>query len=764
MTNKYNVIRTIRAMRWCFAVLITMSLLMVPTPVEGVEVSVPVPDAEEAGAKAARDIPRLDAKIKVDGVLSEEVWKNALKMELNYEVQPGENIKPPVKTIVYIYNSKSHFNVGFRCFDPDPNAIRARFSDRDKLWADDWVAVVLDTFNDQRKSYMFVVNPYGVQAEMVESIAGVVNLKWDTIWDSAGHMDDQGYTVEFSIPFSSMRFQNKEGAQTWGFDAVRKYPRALPHIIGLFPRDRNSNCYACQMVKVKGFEGAKPGRNIEIAPTLSVFGSQEREEFIEGKFVEKDSKLDPGVSFQWGITPNMSLNATINPDFSHVEADAALLDINTQFALQYAEKRPFFLEGSDLFLTRLNVIYTRALADPKWGIKLTGKDGVNDIGLFSAQDRITNLVFPGSYGSRSTSLGMDTVGSVLRYRRDIGKVSTLGLLVTDREGKDYFNRVAGVDGYLRLTQHKEVRLQFVASQTRYPGEVAADYNQPDGKFTGTALELFLRHSSRNFYYFVIYQQASPDFRADMGFMPQVGYRHLTGAMIFVWYRNPGHWFSSINLIPTVRYETDFDDNLIFKSVKLSSEYKGPLQSEVFLEANLEKRSFLGTEYDTSRLTANFEMQPSGALSLYLNTKFGNQIDYRNARQGKILWLNPGIGYRLGKRFYLSLDHIYERLNVDAGRLYTANVSNLKAIYQFNKRAFFRAILQYVNYDYNMDNYFRKFNPKFEHLFTQLLFSYKLNPRTVLFLGYSDDYYGLQMYPLTQNNRTLFLKIGYAFRM
>lgn len=762
MTRMYSLFKC------CVTLLISLMVLapvlFSPAAVWGAEVSIPGPDAKEGTSENPTAVPRLNAKIKVDGVLSEEVWQKALKMDMNYEVKPGENIKPPVETTVYIFNNKTHLNVAFRCYDPDPESIRARFNDRDKIWADDWVSVVLDTFNDQRKSYTFACNPFGIQSELVESIAGVVNLQWDTIWNSAGRIDDKGYIVEMAIPFSSMRFQNKEGAQVWGFDATRNYPRSLPHYIGLFPRDRNSNCYACQMLKIKGFEGAKPGRNIEITPTVSVFGSQEREEFIEGKFVEKDSKLDPGISAQWGITPNMSLNATINPDFSHVEADAALLDINTQFALQYPEKRPFFLEGNDLFRTRLNVIYTRALADPKWGVKLTGKDGVNDIGVFSAQDRITNLVFPGSYGSQSTSLDLDTVGSVVRYRRDIGKVSTLGLLVTDREGTDYYNRLAGVDGYLRLTKHKEVRMQFVASQTRYPDEVADDFSQPDGKFTGTALEFFMRHSSRNFYYFLIYQQASPDFRADMGFMPQVGYRHFTGAMIFVWYRNPGHWFTSINLSPTVRYETDFDDNLIFKSIRLSSEYKGPLQSEVYLEGNLEKRSFLGTEYDTSRLTANFEMQPSAALNFYLNSQIGNQIDYRNARQGTQIMLNPGIGYRLGKRFYLTLDHIFERLNVDEGRLYTANVSNLKAIYQFNKRAFFRAILQYVNYDYNMENYIRKFNPKFEHLFTQLLFSYKLNPQTVLFLGYSDDYYGLQMYPLTQNNRTLFLKIGYAFRL
>ena len=711
--------------------------------------------------RAPINIPKIDAKIKVDGVIDEAAWQQALKFELKYEVKPGENIPAPVRTEVYIFYSKTHFYASFHAYDPHPSEIRAFYTDRDKIWDDDWVSVIVDTFNDQRQSFTFACNPLGVQADLLQSISGVNNNSWDTLWYSAGRLVEDGYVVEIALPFSSMRFQGKKDIQTWGLDLSRYYPRSHNHYIGLFPRDRNNNCYACQMQRISGFEGAKPGKNIEIAPSLTAVTTQQREDFPYGDFKEKDSRLDPGISFSWAFTNNLNLNATVNPDFSQVEADVAQLDINTQFALYYPEKRPFFLEGAQIFETRLPIMHTRALAEPDWGIKLSGKEGNNTIGFYSVQDNILNLLIPGSYGNDDVSLDLTTVGTVARYRRDIGRVSVLGLILTDREGKDYFNRVAGFDSYFRFTQHKELRLQFMGSQTRYPGEVALTFEQPEEKFTGTALDVVFRHSSRNFFYQFSFQQVSPNFRADLGFMPQVGYRNYTGWLEAVLFRNPGHWFTKLAFVPVAEYETDYDGNLIYKQLAFITKYTGPMQTYIELTGILGKRSFFGREFDISVVNFSATNQPSGHLLLQLAGAYGDQIDFTNAQQGKKLMLNPIITLKSGRHLSLTLDHVYERATVNAGRLYTANVTNFNFIYQFNRRAFLRTILQYVDYDYNVDNYIYPRDPKYKSLFTQILFSYKLNPQTVLFLGYSDIYYGFQQIPLTQNRWTLFLKVGYA---
>jgi len=717
------------------------------------------PGAPE-GEKVPHRVPEINTKIRIDGVLDDEGWNNALKLELEYEYSPGENIKPPVRTEVFLAFNRDHFYAAFRAYDPDPSAIRARLTDRDHIFDDDWVSISLDTFNAQRRYYRFFCNPLGIQSEAIETSTSR-NTDWDTIWSSAGRVDNQGYIVEMAIPFNSLRFQRKKEDQVWTFDVVRRWPRGLDHMIGIFPHDRNNFCYMCQMEKLVGFKGAKPGKSIEINPTLSSLLTQEREDFPGGEMVKKLDRLDPGITAQWGFTPNMTLIGTVNPDFSHVEADVAQLDINTQFALYYPEKRPFFLEESSIFETRLPAIYTRTLADPDWGIKLTGKEGAHSIGFYSVRDNITNLLFPGSYGSASTSLDMKTLGSVLRYRLDLGKISTLGFLLTDREGNDYYNRLAGVDAFLRITPRKHITAQLLASQTRYPHQAAVDYEQPEDQFTGTAIDFIFRHESRNIGYYASYQQATPDFRADLGFMPQVGYRNISGGIILASWRNPGHWYTFMNAMPTYQHEVDFDGNLIYKSLSLNCTYKGPSQSFISLIGSLGKRSLSGNTFNTNYGDVYLSINPSGALTLYSGVIFGQHIDFANIRQGKRLMLYPGLSVKMGRHFSLDLDHIFERFNVDAGHLYTANVSNLRLVYQFSRRAFLRAILQYANYKYNTELYTFPVDPIYRHLFSQVLFSYKINARTVLFLGYSDDYYGSDVISLTQNNRTFFLKLGYA---
>ena len=699
--------------------------------------------------KTRRRVPFVQGHIRVNGVLSEEIWQQALRLELLYEINPGENIAPPVRTEVWLAHSRTHLYLAARAHDPRPPAIRAHYSDRDTVFEDDWLGITLDTFNDQRHMYTFIANPLGVQADLVE-IHSQVNTNWDAIWESAGVIDDGGYVVEMAIPFSSFRFQPRQGDQTWGLDVVRQYPRRVVHLISLVPRDRNNYCTGCQMDKVTGFAGVKPGKHIEIDPTVSALKTRESE-----------TELSPGLTAHWGLAPNLTLSGAVNPDFSQVEADAAQLDINTRFALYYPEKRPFFLEGTSIFNTRLPAVYTRALAEPDWGLKLTGKTGPFTIGLYGVQDHITNLIFPGSYGSMSTTLADTTLAGVLRGRLDVGETSNIGVLVTHRQGGDYFNRLAGLDAYLRLNQKKYIQAQFLTSRTQYPGSVAADFDQPQDSFNGTALDLLFRHESRDFGYTVSYRQVSPLFRADLGFLPQAGYRHVMAAMIFAWWGSPDHWYTFMNAVPTVEYEVDADNNLIYKSLNLTYTYKGPLQSSISLGGSLGRRAFGSGLFNTDCLQASISLKPSGSLILGLAASYGSHIDFVNCRQGRRTVLNPAFTFKPGRHLYLGLDHIFERLDVDPGRLYTAHVTNLRLVYQFNRRLFLRTLLQYTDYRCNVDNYLDPPDPRSRRLFSQFLFSYKVNPRTMLFLGYSDDHTASHQQPLHQKNRTLFLKIGYA---
>lgn len=706
---------------------------------------------------ATHHVPRVEGDLDLDGRLDEPLWRDAVTFELKYETDPGENIPALVRTVVYFAYNESHVLAAVRAYDPDPSAIRAHYRDHDDIGGDDWCALILDTFNDNRRYFDFFVNPLGVQAEVIESTQGGGGA-WDAIWDAGGAIDDEGYVVEYSIPFSSLSFPRSGREQSWGVDVVRSYPRSVDHRLTLFPRARDNNCYMCQSDSLVGFAGASPGHNVEITPTFTAVatdykvGSRENEESYE-----------PGLTASWGFTPNLTASATINPDFSQVEADAPQLEINNQFALSYSESRPFFVEDAEIFSTRLSTVYTRSLADPQWGVKLAGKEGGQGVGAFVVRDEITNLVFPFAEGSAIASRQARSTGSVARYRRDVGSSSTLGLLITDREGEDgYYNRLGGLDGDVLLTQKDRISFQVVRSQTKYDAQTAADFDQPEGSFEGGAEELLYSHDTRNLDLYFLYRRLDEDFRADLGFIPQVGYYQVEGGGEYAWLNSPDHWWNYLAV------NTGYEQNeklgggpTLHRMWNTWLSYSGLMQSWASVRLTFGDRSYQGGKFDVRYYDIQSGISPSGQLTLGLRTILGNTVDFDHAREADRVRLQPSASFQIGRHFQAGLSHIFERLEVEPGRLYTANVSQAKLVYQIDRRSFVRLILQRAHYDRNAAVYAEGGQDE-ESLLSQLLFSYKLNPRTVLFLGYSDNYYGLDGASIDQTDQTVFAKVGYAW--
>ena len=730
------------------------------------------------GAVKGKDIPfsvpRIETPVKIDAILDEEAWQKAVKVDANIEVRPGENIPAPVKTEALIAYDRDNLYVAIIAYDPDPTKIRANISERDNISGDDWVLILFDTFNDQQRTYDFMCNPLGIQSDFIESPNG--GGEYDAIWDSDGRITDEGYIVEMAIPFNSLPFQNSEDDQTWGFDVVRSYPRTVRHHIGAFPRDRNNNCYMCQALKLEGFGGNKPGKNIELDPTFSALLTQERENITSGSFKEKDRSMEPGITARWGITPNMMLSATINPDFSHIEVDAVQIDINTKFPLYYSEKRPFFLEGSEIFNSRFNLVHTRTLAEPEWGIKLTGKEGKHTLGFFSARDRVTPLVFPGSEGGNNTTLSARSIGSVMRYKLDIGKSSFIGTTISDREGDDYHNRVASIDGELKFTPKDQFGFQAAVSNSGYPRDIVDGFYQPNGDFSGSAYRASYDRNTNKYSIFTRYEEVDPDFRTDMGFMTRAGYDHREIGGEYRWRKGPGHWYNLISIYAGYEMRKDSSENKLNKSYQAQLSYNGPLESSFGIFGSLAKDGYNGKEYDGDLLYIWGSIRPNSSTTLNLNISAGDQIDYANSRQGKQYSVNPSIEQKIGSHFTLSVDHRFQRMTVNSIKLYDANVSNGRFTYHFNRRTFLRFNLQHVDYSRNLDNYLeenRVFNvANTRNLYSQFLFSYRINPQTVFYLGYSDNYsnrnytdeQGRFDDSLIQTNRTFFTKIGYAWRL
>lgn len=751
-------------------ILIGLFFLMCVCPVHSEDEARPPLQGEGTGTREdPYIITPTQVAVKIDGKLNDEAWQGALQLDLPYETWPGENTPAPVRTECYLTYDRSNLYVGFRAFEPHPKKIRAYYFDRDKILFDDFVAIFLDTFNDERRAYGFRSNPLGVQFDDIRtrsntSPGGGTTMAWDAIYNSAGKIYDWGYAVEMAIPFNQLRFQRKKGDQIWGINVRRIYPRNWLHTLDHIKLDRNNDCLMCQYVKIKGFEGLTPGHNVELVPTLTATRTDERSDMPAGEFEKRNQDIEPGLTVRWGIGQNLTLNGTVNPDFSQVEADSLQLDINEPFALSYDERRPFFYEGADYFNTFFNALYTRTMRSPDWGFKLTGKAGANTIGAYVVRDEVTNLIFPGAYGSITTSLGMNNFSSAFRYKLDLGRNYTIGLLLTDREGDDYFNRMGGFDGEFRFSKKDRFRFQFLGSSTRYPGEVAAQFGQEAGDFDGTALDLRYTHDTRNWDFSVGYQDLSEGFRADLGFMPQVNYRQGDVTTGYTWYGGRKSWFRQLALSGAFNYSSNQDGDLVASGANLQFRYDGPWQSMVIVAAGKTREMYNTVEFDQFNGYAYLLMRPTGKLEFSILGHFGDRIDYANTRLGQRVRLNPSLVIKPGKHMRMEFFHIYERLWVDSGRVYTANISQLTGIYHFSVRAFFRAILQYRDYDYNAGNYTFPIAPQVRRFFIQLLFSYKINPRTVLFLGYSDNYLGSQDFDLTQENRTFFVKVSYAWTL
>ncbi len=711
-------------------------------------------------------VSKAESEIKIDGVLNEPAWEKAAKIDVPYEWWPGDNIPALVKTECLVTFSRTKVYFGFRCYDPEPKKVRAHLMDRDAMTTfvmDDHVTLLLDTFNDERRGFQFRINALGVQADAFFSeLEGFEDFSWDAIWASAGKITDYGYCVEIAIPFNQLRFPRMQGKQTWGICIERLYPRSVRHRLRSHPMSRDRQCFLCQINKVTGFEEMSSGHNLEFDPTFTVNRTDTRTNMPDGELKNGKIKIEPGLSARWGITSNLILNATINPDFSQVEADVAQLEVNTRFALRYPEKRPFFLEGADFFLTPLEAMFTRTVYDPLWGIKMTGKVGRNALGFFAAQDRYNTILFPSNQGSWLTSYKEDIFSGVLRYRRDVGKGSTLGFLYTGRAGSDYYNHVTGVDGFLRLTNTKTLNVQFLHSRTDYPGDIAQKNYQATDPFDGDALFVNFLHWARTFGYGFTYQGLTDNFRADYGFIPRVGYHSYDAFVQPIFWTKGQKWFHRISFFLRGLRFTDRKGELTDQDIQIGMDYQGPVQSIFRPTLFIQKEWYNGVMYDKTQFQAYIDFRPRGGMKWTVLTLFGGAIDYENSLPAKSFLIQPTLDISFGKHISLALNDTFQRLSREGDKVYSVNLLQAKLVYNFNVRTFFRVILQYQHLKQNQALYLFPVDAETKTLFTQVLFSYKVNPQTKLFIGYSDNQLGLTEFPLTRRNRTFFLKIGYAF--
>ena len=460
----------------------------------------------------------------IDGKLDDDVWKNAVVLKDFYQVQPGDNIAPSKQTEVMLGYDARFIYVAFHCYD-EPDKVRANIPKRDDIFNDDYVGILFDTFNDKRKAYEFDFNPLGVQADGIWTDGQGEDFSLDVVLESKGMVTSDGYTIEVAIPFKSIRYVG--GKDTlWGAHFWRRIKRFNNELDMWMPLSRDISSWLAQAGHLTGFEGLSAERTLELIPSLTLSETGKRKPPITpaqiaqgGRFVNEPIKFDLGLTGKYSLTPRVTLDFAINPDFAQVESDQLVVQANQRFPIFFAEKRPFFLEGIDIFNTQIAAVHTRAIIDPDYAVKLTGKVDRNTFGLLLASDN-----GPGNFSEdeRPTAnprlLDKNASVGILRLKRDIGKSdSFIGFLGTYRRFVDVYNELAGFDGRFRIDKQKTFSWQALGTHSRRPFFFPEEGKTLDRRENGFIYAIDYNQDGRHFGHEFSMVGRTRYYRADVGF-------------------------------------------------------------------------------------------------------------------------------------------------------------------------------------------------------------------------------------------------------
>lgn len=424
------------------------------------------------------------------------------------------------QTDAYLAYDDRNFYVMFVCFEKHED-LRARLSHREETDADDNVELLLDTFNDQRRAYTYMVNPRGVQTDGLWTEGKAINLSYDAVWTSKARITPQGYLALISVPFKSLRFPNTP-EQKWGIMLRRSLPVATEDSYWPAYTTRVEGRLN-QAAQISGLREISPGRNMQFI-TYALFRSYRAPDLrdpLNPRFSEKSFKGDVGLDAKFILKDSLVLDLTANPDFSQIESDEPQVTVNQRFEVYFPEKRPFFLENSNYFDTPVNYVFTRRIVNPDFGTRLTGKVGKNSIGLLIADDRAPGLAVSPS-DRLANSRALFAVG---RYTRDIGSQSTLGLFYTDREYEGTWNRIGGADARIKIGQNWVATAQGVVSST----QTATSY------LAGPSYKAEIDRTGRQLNYWAIYNNTAAGFVTDVGFFRRSNYRAITQELSWKFY-------------------------------------------------------------------------------------------------------------------------------------------------------------------------------------------------------------------------------------
>jgi hypothetical protein len=739
-------------------------------------------------------VTRTAIEPKIDGILTDAAWKDAAVLTGFSQYSPVDGRPADDSTEVLVTYTDHAIYFAIRAFEPH-GSVAANLADRDRIGSGDHVELFLDTFHDRRRALVFGVNALGNQFDGVYTEGAGTDGNPDFLFQSKGRVVEGGYEVEIRIPFKSIRYQDAE-VQQWGIQVLRRAMHS-GHEQTWTPAVRNAQSFIGQAGSLTGLTNLKTGLVLDVNPVMTSHSNGGPRSLTDPTWRYNYARPEYGGTVRWGVTPNMSINATANPDFSQVEADVGQVVYDPRAAISFPEKRPFFLEANENFQVPNSLIYTRRIVSPIVAAKASGKIGGLNVGVLSAVDDASAVsTVPGAPDPRF---------NILRLRRDVGPQSNIGMVYTDRVAGQSYNRVVGFDSRQVIGTRHVLSSQVVTS-FHHSGAVVAE-GRP-------LFDFALNRSGRKNGYSLVFEGVHPEFFASSGFVSRTGVVRAVAQPRWQWYpANSKLQTISTSIISDNTWEWDrFMDGTEPNDIKMNTSttaiWKGGWSTTLytwtetfkypaFLYTNyyVERRDAGGAVQDTVKFVGTDRLTNIGGMTR-LGTpqwkKFSGFVEIIGGQDDNFdEWSSANILYTTAEATWRPTDRlrviprwleqrVYRKSDGSLVRLRT--IPRLKTEYQVARPIFVRVVAQYdgLKVDSLRDDsrsnhrvllltpggYVPASAVERSGLRFDWLFSYQPNPGTVFFAGYGGSYGGEELYAIRDVARTadnFFVKLSYVWR-
>lgn len=710
-------------------------------------------EVRQEGTKKIIIPDRVSERMTIDGELNEKVWSNpAIRKNFKtYMPVYGDDLSQ--ETEVWAAYDSENLYFAFKCYETDPKKIKTSVCQRDKMFHDDWVGVELDSMANKQSCYEFYVNPSGIQGDVLNSAATGIDKAPDYVWESSAKITDDGYRVEMRIPLDSIRYKSGKEVRM-GIIFLRNISRLGTG--GIWPETHPGQTEFNFMATII-YKNLESGLKLEVLPNFTYSRDEERESVDEW---DKDTSKNLGVSVKYGITTSITAEATVKPDFSQVESDAFQVEVNRRYPVFYSEKRPFFMEGVDVFDfgvinqgMMVAAVHTRHIVDPGWAAKLSGTAGKTSFTVLAANDQA-----PGTAWEEGVNPGegKDAFWGIFGAKYNLGSDNSLGVLYSGRHFAGSKNNVAGADLQYRFFKNLRLSLSYLHSMTEREAEssrngngfnamlqylipkltVWAAYERYDGNFVMESAFLNRTDISRGLFYF------GPNF-----------YTKIKG---MTWLRRiqPYLKFSRLH---------DLGSGMDDTSWGLGVDMHFTLWGFLNVEYHHEKEAWQGQLFNPEYFSAFGDIQLFKWLTLQADYSCGNRIYYHPEEPALGTGYQAGFGFTLQANVNLNLNfewvHSVLHEKTADETFYSVDIFNIRTTYQFNKYFFLRGAVRYDSYQ--------------DKVLTDFLASFTLIPGTVMHLGYGSLYERKEWLdnrwlpgtgPLQNMRNGLFFKVSYLWQI